>query len=148
MGEQGGPAADICRQFVEWLTHRVDHGPLVFVVSFTEKGNLLSQWRGYTPHGQGVSLGFTTEHITTAAAAASFQLGRCIYDLETQDRRVADLLGHIVAGATAAGPSPAVHVSQNYHPYFTQIEGQILRICALFKNPSFDEEVEWRAVSA
>ena len=51
----------ILGQFRKWLKERLSFGPLIFVSSLTEKGNLLSQWRGYCPHGQGVSLGFNPD---------------------------------------------------------------------------------------
>ncbi len=44
--EHTDAVSEISRQFGMWLTERVQHGPLVFVVSLTERGNLLSQWRG------------------------------------------------------------------------------------------------------
>ena len=48
-------------QLEKWLQERLVRGHLVFVASFSEEGNLLSQWRGYSPIGKGVSLGFGPE---------------------------------------------------------------------------------------
>lgn len=147
VGEHSDAVSEISRQFGIWLTERVQHGPLVFVVSLTERGNLLSQWRGYTPHGQGVSLGFAPEHLTQQTASSSFTLGRCIYDSNRQNEIVVSLLNAIVAEAQNRGPSDKIHLSQSYYAYFEEVEEHILRICALLKHPSFVEESEWRAVS-
>lgn len=147
VGEQLDAVSEISRQFGKWLTERVQYGPLVFVVSLTERGNLLSQWRGYTPHGQGVSLGFPPQHLAQVTAGASFTLGRCIYDPNQHNDIVVALLNAIVAEAKNRGPSDKHHPSQSYHAYFEEVEEHVLRICALLKHPSFAEESEWRAVS-
>ena len=147
VGEQHDAISEISRQFGAWLSERVQNGPLVFVVSLTEKGNLLSQWRGYTPHGQGVSLGFPPQHLAQVTARASFTLGRCIYDPVQHNKIVVALLNAIVAEAQNRGPSDNKHPSQNYHAYFEEVEEHVLRICALLKHHSFYEESEWRAVS-
>ena len=42
---------NVLRQFRDWTSDRLPDGNMVFVTSFTENGNLLSQWRGYCPMG-------------------------------------------------------------------------------------------------
>lgn len=147
VGEQSDTVSEISRQFGKWLTERVQREPLVFVVSLTEKGNLLSQWRGYTPYGQGVSLGFSPQHLAKVTASASFTLGKCIYKPDQHNEIVVKLLNSIVSEAQNRGPSHEKHPSQSYHTYFEEVEEHILRICALLKHHSFEEESEWRAVS-
>jgi hypothetical protein len=45
------------RSFESWLHMKFGSDDwMIFVGSFTEEGNLLSQWRGYCPYGQGVRL--------------------------------------------------------------------------------------------
>jgi len=139
--------SEIVRQFGAWLRERVELGPMIFVVSLSQRGNLLSQWRGYCPHGQGVSLGFGPAGLTMAARAGGFTLGRCIYDMTRHNEIVVRVLNLIVKDARAAGPSAQFHPTQSYHRFFQEIEGHILRIAALLKHPSFSEEQEWRAVS-
>ena len=139
--------SEIVRQFGAWLKERVEKGPMAFVVSLSERGNLLSQWRGYCPHGQGVSLGFGPAGLVRAAAAGGFTLGRCIYDMKSHNGIVVQVLNLVVQDARAVGPSNQFHPSQSYHGFFQEIEGHILRIAALLKHPSFSEEQEWRAVS-
>lgn len=82
--EAEDPHGPILRQFREWLTGRMSHGPMLFTASFTENGNLLSQWRGYCPPGKGVSIAFEPAALAAAARQASFMMGRCIYDHERQ----------------------------------------------------------------
>lgn len=139
----------IARQFAQWLSQRVDISPLVFVVSFTEAGSLLSQWRGYTPHGQGVNIGFRPQSLLDPVAAAGFTFGKCIYDHQRHEEIALEIVEAVIAGAAKRGPAEfnKTAPTQTYYPYFAEIEPQVLRICALIKHPCFVEENEWRAVS-
>ena len=65
---------DLVEQLRAWIDMRLADGHGLFVVCFTEAGNLLSQWRGYTPHGNGISLGFDPGHLADCAAVQGFQL--------------------------------------------------------------------------
>ena len=115
----------------------------------TPNGNLLSQWRGYCSYGKGISLGFSAAHVVSCATEQSYNIGQCVYDSGRQQEIVKEVIDTIVALAISEGPSPPsmAHPSQSYHPVFSKCEDAILRIAALFKNPTFKEEVEWRAVS-
>src|SRR3954467_7124540 len=61
--EAGTPHARVLTQFNEWTRERLANGHMLFVVSFTANGNLLSQWRGYCAAGKGVSLGFAADKL-------------------------------------------------------------------------------------
>ena len=141
---------EILKQFGDWIEERLTSGPLIFVGSLTEDGNLLSQWRGYCPHGQGVSLGFHPDPLIEAVKTNDFSLGRCIYDREQQTQVVDEVISAILSGAKAKGPAPtsSKHPTQSFHGIFDEFDGGILRIAALLKHPAFSEEREWRAVSS
>lgn len=49
-----------------------------FTFSLSEKGDLLSQWRGYAKAG-GYSIGFRVADIRKMAADSGFELHKCIY---------------------------------------------------------------------
>jgi hypothetical protein len=53
-----GNEREFTKQFGEWLSSFRRDPFHVFVFSLSEEPSLLSQWRSYTPHGKGVSLGF------------------------------------------------------------------------------------------
>ena len=46
----------------------------LFVVSFSENPDLLSQWRAYTHGGSGVSIGFGTRYLLARARPQTFAL--------------------------------------------------------------------------
>lgn len=137
-------------QLRDWLTHRLADGHMLFVCCFTENGNLLSQWRGYTPHGNGVSLGFEPKHLLSCAAQQGYRFGKCIYDQPTQEHISISAIEAVLTAAAARGPesNQQAHPSQSFHHAFAEQEAHLLQIAALLKNPAFEAEHEWRAVSA
>ena len=138
---------DLLSQLASWLRMRLANENLLFVVCFSENGNLLSQWRGYTPHGRGVSLGFTPQCLRACASTQEFEFGRCIYELQAQRRVAAKAVRAVVEVAGQRGPSEQAHPSQSYHPIFYELEPALLRVAALLKHGAFEAEGEWRLVS-
>lgn len=146
--EDGTQKERLYKQFHQWLSIRLSgHGHRVFVVCFTERGNLLSQWRGYTPAGKGLSLGFAGSDVALIAARQNFRLGKCIYDLARQHSLAAQILDNIASIADLRGEDGRRHSSESFHNVFEDVEDELLQIASLIKHPSFHEEEEWRAVS-
>lgn len=137
----------LLNQLLEWLSHRVVSGSLLMGASFRANGNLLSQWRGYSMHGKGVSLGFDPEHILGCAHAQQFQVGRCLYDPAGQRRLVEQIVDAVEALARRCDAEPGADGEMSWNHVFEQIEGDLLRIAAVLKHPAFEEEHEWRLVS-
>lgn len=145
--EESGREQKVLKQFREWLPERLDCGPMLFVGCFTENGNLLSQWRGYCPHGKGVSIGFDHNNIIRLVNSNSFTIGRCIYDGETKADLAKQVVNAVISASERCGESHEFHPSQSYYGAFKTVESDLLKIAALIKHPSFHEEAEWRVVS-
>lgn len=79
--------------FVEYLriNLRKKWNPEVYVASFTEQGDLLSQWRGYCPKG-GFSVGFSFNLLSDVANKHDSFLLPCVYDFKTQKKLLEELL--------------------------------------------------------
>ena len=132
----------IMKAFMRWFDERLANGALLFACSFHEDGNLLSQWRGYSSVGQGVSIGFDALRIQRVASDQQFFLGRCIYDSQHQEALIEMILEAILAHA--------IHSKEDdgaYRALFATFERNLFRMAALFKHPSFQEEKEWRIMS-
>ena len=141
---------NLLNQFMDWVSHRFTNGHMLFGASFRSNGNLLSQWRGYSSLGKGVSIGFDPTHLLKCAQSQSFQVGKCIYASSEQIaliKQVVDAV-EILAEKRAgnAGDSKG-HAAQSHYEVFENIESDLLRIAAILKHPSFQEEEEWRIVS-
>ena len=147
----GHTKPDLLNQFLDWVTHRITNGHMLFASSFRANGNLLSQWRGYSRIGKGVSLGFNPGFILECAKKQSFQIGKCIYNRKSQRRLIAQVIDSVEALADGTDEDPGIHSKESraraYQCIFQKIESDLLRIAAILKHPSFKEEEEWRIVS-
>lgn len=133
-------------QLLEWIEHRFLLEHLLFTCSFTEAGNLLSQWRAYCPPSAGVSLGFHASELLAAADSQGFQLVKAIYDRDLQLLLVNEWLDVVLATKQDKEDSKC-HPSQSYHPHFRDNEEAFLQVAARMKHRGFAEEREWRLIS-
>ncbi len=147
--ENGADPCNVLIQFREWIAIRQKYGPLVFVGSYTEEGNLLSQWRGYCPHGSGVSIGFNPEKLIISTKPHSFMIGKCIYDNDHKIALAKQLIDVVVSVANERGEAlpNQKHPTQSFHDVFAELEPKLLTVAALIKDHAFREEKEWRIVS-
>jgi len=107
----------------------------MFVACLTEAGDLLSQWRGYCPAGNGFSVGFSSKRLLPVLYRQGFSIAACVYDGREQYR----LLEELVDDAIEAIGRPVSH--ENVPETFVS---RFLKIGPLLKNRSFSEEKEWR----
>jgi hypothetical protein len=148
--DTGHPRPDLLNQFLDWVTHRITNGHMLFASSFRANGNLLSQWRGYSRLGKGVSLGFNPQYILRCADQQSFQIGKCVYDSEHQERlihQVVDAVEWLAGEHDQRSLGEKNSGDDSYRAVFQLIESDLLRIAAILKHPSFREEEEWRIIS-
>ena len=137
----GTDAPGVLNRLLEWLSHRIVSGPMLFCASFRANGNLLSQWRGYAVHGKGVSLGFDPLRICECVEAQGFQVGKCLYEPRRQNTLIEQIVDAVEARCRR---TEAAALGSDI---FEDIEADLLRIAAILKHPSFEEEQEWRLVS-
>lgn len=141
---EGHLRPQLLTSFLDWVRNRITNGHILFGASFRSNGNLLSQWRGYSSVGKGASLGFNPNSIVRCAAQQQFKMGRCIYDRAEQQSLIAQVIDAVEV--LAAGLEDNVE-SDVYHQLFEHLESDLLRLAAILKHPSFEEEQEWRLVS-
>ena len=137
-------------QFLDWVSNRISSGHMLFAASFRANGNLLSQWRGYSALGKGVSIGFDPQYLLACANRQSFQLGQCVYDPAQQQALIKKVIESVECLAEEFGENTdeAKRLpTESYYDVFERVESDLLRIAALLKHPSFQEEEEWRIVS-
>lgn len=137
---------ELLNALLDWLSHRIVSGPMLFGASFRANGNLLSQWRGYSVHGKGVSMGMSPEQILSRAAAQSCEVTRCIYSRPEQERLI-DSIVDAVESLAAEHDMQEIANGESWQGLFQRIEGDLLRIAAVLKHPTFEEEQEWRIIS-
>jgi hypothetical protein len=134
----------------------------VFVASFSEKGNSLSQWRAYSGKSGGYSIGFRPDYLRTVGESFlnirtdrfysdSSILVPCVYFSEKAEKSLRDEISNQVSAfikevATVA-KEPVVEGTQGFKTpgaialkHFIKYGKQ----AAITKDEGFREEAEWR----
>jgi Protein of unknown function (DUF2971) len=149
-GALHGEDREFLRQFREWMaTFRVTPYHL-FVFSLSEEISLLSQWRSYTPHGKGVSLGFPPSVLDSVLRKPGFRIAKCLYENDAHEELLESLLEKVLITFrqnVSSIDTSGSHPSQKYHPFLEDFRGDILQVLAIVKYPAFQEEKEWRVMS-
>jgi len=117
-------------QGLSWVTEES-----VYVASFSELDDSLSQWRAYCPLSSGVSIAFDRVAVEKSARAQDFRLVQCVYDFETQKRMVRDIFDRALEEVGDEAVS-------------RWCWGHLLELAPSLKHPTFAEEREWRLVSS
>jgi hypothetical protein len=123
----------------------------IFVCSFSSRGNLLSQWRGYCGSNSGYSLGFDFEKVNAIAQYNNLALSQCLYHEADQMDKIKELIetnrtvyetrrDPAFTGPVGAHPGTVVAASSAFVSNF-------LRVAPTLKDPRFKEESEWRLTS-
>jgi hypothetical protein len=145
----------------------------IMVASFSEEGDLLSQWRGYADNSRGVSIGFDLRGLRPPSEVrTTVTFAPCLYSQTDKSALLKTVFGHyrdrlqdwwdsIVKNARKES-----HAGTNPNPEFIRqviaahqkeldatiaychanLQFDFLRIAPLLKDESFCEEKEWRLV--
>ena len=111
----------------------------LYVISFSEESDLLSQWRAYSAP-TGFAIGFDAFALKRWVEALQWpgDMLKCIYDTGEQREHLEyamDFLGDLYEENGASSNTAAA--------YFFRF---LMTAAACFKNPGFAEEKEWRLV--
>jgi len=136
--------------FIEYL--RINLGrkwnPEVYVASFSEEGDLLSQWRGYCPKG-GFSIGFHFNLLSQIAENHDSFLLPCVYDFKIQKQILEELLvSHSKKYAEAIKDNDQNNSDELAHSISNEFIISLFALAPMLKHESFKEEKEWRIVSS
>lgn len=115
-------------------------GANIFVTSFTEEGDLLSQWRGYCPQG-GYSIGLSAKELSAVVERSGLYFGKAKYSLpeEGQTKALLEAAFRDFRRAYIVDP-----LDENRLRAFDRVANDIIREGPKFKHPGFAEEREWR----
>jgi Protein of unknown function (DUF2971) len=124
----------------------------IFVGSLSNAGDLLSQWRGYCPDGNGFCIGFNVEQLRNALTTQAFQLAPCVYDEGHKKELVSELIDDAFSFSKDSSEelfSPRLNpglakLSKSLGPQVSLFVREFLAFGALLKHDSFSEEKEWR----
>ena len=115
----------------------------VFIFSFSEIEDQLSQWRGYCNEGNGYSIGFEYSTLEIPLQRQGFYLVPCIYNIQEQ----ISIIKEIIAFTLERYRSSIKESTQNEKDMISDFLISLVRIAPVFKHHSFYEEKEWRLIS-
>ena len=119
----------------------------IFVCSFSEINDSLSQWRAYC-RGGGYTIGFYSKDLKEKAELQEFFLVRCEYDREKQEEIIDDI---IIYHHNLFQQERVKGVSSNINSLLSNVINKfistLIRFSPILKHKSFSEEKEWRLIS-
>lgn len=137
-------------QLKEWIPGLYRDAHYIFVFSLSAQRNLLSQWRAYTPHGAGVSLGFEVDALKRLCTQKGLELVQCIYAADQRNAFLASLLSEV----NSKFEEKYTYRPDSYEPktcefldFLNSLAEFLLKAFCRIKDPTFSEECEWRLVS-
>jgi len=113
------------------------------VASFSEDGDVLSQWRAYGDNGKGISIGFLSTLLEADGKTANFTLAKCLYDREQQYAICSRFWQTILEGIEAKSLIENVP-----REILEKVETFLYTVGIFLKHPAFVDEREWRLVSS
>ncbi|MBP1861762.1 DUF2971 domain-containing protein [Rhizobium herbae] len=113
----------------------------ICTASFSENGDVLSQWRAYGGSG-GISLGFSFDALQKIGSRNGFELIKCIYDEGTKSAIAEEWFERSVTRLESQ--SDPDNEIDNIALWFCN---RIQQWACAFKHSGFREENEWRIIS-
>ena len=125
----------------------------IYITSFCETSDLLSQWKGYTNFGEGYAVGLNLKKLINTKDNEEFShvwIKKVIYDKKTQYKMVKSKINHMIKQSKKMIDKE--NITENI------IKENIIKACAKslayhlnaqskrFKSSAFSEEKEWRAI--
>lgn len=116
-----------------------------WVFCLSEKGDLLSQWRGYADDGYGVSVGFDRKYMKTITdlflfeetdITNTFEFKKINYSKDEMNQEISKLINPLEIGSCLT--------IDEFEEKLTFPLAQIDSLSPFFKSDSFKEEREWR----
>lgn len=142
----------------------------IYISSFSEVPDLLSQWRGYCPKGEGVCIGFNKELLEQYCLDNKLIMEKCIYNHNEQQDKILALMSQALSEFPQLNLTRKQYDGSNTKTqcdfemdsqlYFTEGEGKAVadkalsKLCSslkklapYMKNQAFQEESEWRIIA-
>jgi hypothetical protein len=134
----------LCDAFRTQLTPYVrGRPPAIFVTSFSEEWDDLSQWRGYTTPGDGYAIVFRPEPLMRRAVQAGWRLEKCAYGVDGETLLIR-LVERMFTRYAADG---APDTEERAKLAIEKLSEDILALAPVIKHRAFRGESEWRLIS-
>ncbi len=138
---------EVLNYVIDWLDKPRSETQSVYLVSFSEAQNQLSQWRGYTTYGQGVCISIDSGVLVNRMQAQGWTVQNCRYSQTSQLTWADAILSRFRReAATYCGGSDKDR-RPGIDTIFQNCLTGLLQVAATIKNDGFIEEREVRFIS-
>jgi hypothetical protein len=142
-----GIDSDILSYLIEWLDSPRSEAASVYVLSFSEAHNQLSQWRGYTTYGQGVCISLGSDHLVRRMQAQGWTFQNCRYNPASQLTWAEAILSRIRREAATTYTGVEAEKKSCFTAVLQNCLSALLQVAATIKHGAFAQEREVRFVS-
>lgn len=155
MATQNQAAIPFLKIFADILGLKRNTNSHMYVMSFSEAANSLSQWRSYTPHGKGISMSFDFTQGNDFLALCNLHLVQCLYDEHEQLSLIDALIEHTVHAFSSffedhEWPQSITDLPTEDDKFKNRYQHALstgYKIFAIIKHPAFKDEKEWRLLA-
>ena len=116
----------------------------LFVASFSENGDQLSQWRAYCPEGNGFAVGFRCSDLAYLMRSTGFRLLKCVYGPDEKSALVRASMAYLDRMRRRSASMKGLKGLGLLLRSSARVEVAL----AAIKDGGFVEEKEWRLVGA
>jgi hypothetical protein len=148
-----GHSDPLGRFFARFASHHIDLSlskvAPVYVTSFSENGDLLSQWRAYGGGGSGFAIGLQQAHVmgtSNSNEQVAVTLLRCQYDRAAFRETVKQTLRTLAEECVRFGTSDSTPPNEIDRQVVQSMLIAVAKLVPQFKHSGFEEEAEWRMV--
>ena len=121
-----------------------------YVVSFSEVGDSLSQWRAYSYGANGYNIEFNLKLLMNLSAEVEskifYAVEKCIYDYDEQNKMIRELIDRCLTRVSGISALEDFYQNEEFINACTDYSFTILMYSTYFKHTSFHEEKEWRLI--
>lgn len=126
----------------------------VLITCFSEKKDILSQWRAYGQDGTGVAIGFNYRIISRLDKERDLFVEKVTYKEINQKQKLGQLVEDVINYIKEMYNNDLVRISDDFNEYFKEefdsfcevFDNYIGPISCTIKNPAFAEEKEVRII--
>jgi Protein of unknown function (DUF2971) len=130
------------------LQHDIPRVANMFVLSFSEAGDDLAQWRAYADNGRGYALGFDARMLEDAfgksgQGCSSFPVSYCESELRHMRQQIIDAVRPLITLHRGKAMTPDAQ-KKYLETLLTVCGWQVMRVAVFFKHHAYTNEQEYR----
>ena len=126
----------------------------IFISCFSQKGDLLSQWRAYGQDGTGLSIGFDYKKLKSLHKGKNILIEKVCYQEVSQKNKLGALIDNAISYMRTMFSEDQVKISEDFNVYFENefdcfcevLLDYIGQVGCTIKNPAFSQEKEIRVI--